>query len=129
MSDFEQKKYKLRDLEATDIIPMVKLIRTFGVDEFKGLASLVKDISTTTDKEGNEIITLGLDFVFEVVNIIINNIPKCEDSIFKFLSSISDLSEDEVRHLKLNEFTQMLIDFINKDEFKGFFSVVQKLLK
>lgn len=129
MSDFEQKKYKLRDLEATDIIPMVKLIRTFGVDEFKGLASLVKDISTTTDKEGNEIITLGLDFVFEVVNIIINNLPKCEDSIFKFLSSISDLSEDEVRHLKLNEFTQMLIDFINKDEFKGFFSVVQKLLK
>lgn len=129
MSDFEQKKYKLRDLEATDIIPMVKLIRTFGVDEFKGLASLVKDISTTTDKEGNEIITLGLDFVFEVVNIIINNIPKCEDSIFKFLSSISDLSEDEVRHLKLNEFTQMLIDFINNDEFKGFFSVVQKLLK
>lgn len=83
--------------------------------------------------EGNEtLVALGLSIlptVLDVADVILGNISKCRNEVHEFLSNISNLSVEEVKHLPLPDFAEMIIDVVKKDEFKDFFKVVSKLFK
>ena len=64
-----------------------------------------------------------------MADVIFKNLPKCEDDIIQMLSNTSNLTVAQVKKLSLAEFTEMVIDFIKKEEFKDFIKVVSKLFK
>ena len=136
------KPYEFRTLGAEDVFPMVNIISKIGIREFKtlfegdGLKGMVSDyISDTKKKSGGEklddssVASLGISVVLEVASVIICNLPRAEKDIFQLLSNTSNLSVDEIKKLSLADFTEMIIDFFKKDEFKDFMKVVSKLFK
>lgn len=122
--------YELRTLGAEDIFPMCKIISAIGVKEFKNCFD--NDEIRRIAKEGGEnpdYSAAGVTIMFDIVALIVSNLPKCKDDLFNFLASISNLSVDEIAKMGMGDFAQMIVDVIHKPEFKDFTGVVSKLFK
>ena len=127
-----EKEYVFRTLEATDVFLMFKILGKIGINEFAdsfGKESVQKMLKAVTKEGGvaDFARTAGIAVTLEVVNVILRNLPHCEQEIFQMLSQTSNLSVEQVRKLKFPVFTEMVIDFVKKDEFKDFIKVVSKL--
>lgn len=130
-----EKPYTLRKLNAGDIVPMCAVIKNidlkeikncFGVDKVKSIIEAIKD---DKGESGVNIEAVGFEVVVDVVDIILNNLDRCMDSLFRFLSNLSGMTREEVAVLDLAVFTEMIIDVVKKEEFKDFIKVVSKFLK
>lgn len=106
----EEKIYQLREIEATDIFAMVKIIRKIGI---KGFAVALKEA-----KEG----TKG----YAILDMIIDRIPECEQEIYEFLSRLSGLKVKEIAKLKAATFMEMLYEVIESPSFVDFLKVALK---
>ena len=128
----ESKTYELRRLTADDIFPMFQILSKVGIKEFKNCfdsPEIKSIISNTAEGEKVDVNAVGLTVVMDIVGILMTNLPKAKDDIYLLLSQISGLKVKEVAALPMNDFVQMIIDVIQKDEFKDFFQVVSKLFK
>ncbi len=131
------KPYTFRTLGGEDVFLMFKIIGKIGLKEFSacfehdGIKNLVA--STMGEKMANaeapSVSVTYISVVLEVADVIFRNLPKCENEIFQMLSQTSDLSVAQVKKLNLAQFTEMVIDFIKKEEFKDFIKVVSRLFK
>lgn len=129
----ETPAYTFRKLTAKDIFPMCSLISKFGVSEFKK-AFDPEMISQLVDEKGEvsmDKVTsiVGINITFDIVGIVMENLPKCETQVFSFLASVSDKTQKEIENMSPADFASMVIDFVKKEEFKDFFTAVSKLLK
>lgn len=126
-------EYELRKLTSKDIFPMVKLISKFGIDEFKKCLDpkIIKDlVDETGGIKGDQLTSIvGMNIVFDIASIVMTNLGKCENEIYDFLASVSNLKRKEIEKMSPAEFAQIIVDFIQKEEFKDFFGVVSKLVK
>ena len=154
----EIKPYTLRGISAEDIFPMINILRKIGFKEIKSCFSddvvknIIKDVmdifksrsntgegdneeaenTDNGDNANSKYVALGLSVLptaMDVVDIILGNISKCETDIYKFLASLSGKTVDEIKKLPLVTFTEMIFDFVEKDEFKDFIKVVSKRFK
>ena len=135
------KPYKFRTLGGEDIFLMFKIIGKIGVKEFnavfendgiKGLVIRLMGEKMANADEGEDAPSVSVTYIsaiLEVADVLFNNIAKCEKEVFQMLSQTSDLSVEQVKKLPLADFTEMVIDFIKKDEFRDFIKVVSKLFK
>lgn len=141
------KPYTFRTLGGGDVFLMFRIIGKIGVKEFNacfehdGIKHLVaammgEKLAKAKENEGEgeeeEETSYSVTYVtviLEVADVIFRNLPKCEDEIFQMLSQTSNLSVAQVKKLNLAQFTEMVIDFIKKEEFKDFIKVVSKLFK
>ena len=127
------KPYIFRKLSSVDVFPMFKIIGAIGINEFT--ACFEKDdvknmIASVTGKSGDDAASIvGISVILEIVNVIISNLPKCENEIYQILSQTSNLTVKQVKELDMAVFFEMVIDFIKKEEFKDFIKVVSKLFK
>lgn len=141
-----EKPYVFRKLSAPDIFVMSKIISKIGVNEFadcfgkdslKNLVSNITDNDSVdktnndkeTDSDDNVASIVGFSVFLEIANIILKNLPSCEEDIYKILSQTSNLDVEEIKSLELSVFAEMVIDFIKQDGFSDFIKVVSKLLK
>jgi len=127
-----EKVYTFRTLQATDVFLMFKILGKIGINEFAesfGKESIQKMVSTLTGENGVAKFarTAGIAVTLEVVNVILGNLPKCEREIFQMLANTSNLSVEQVEKLDFPTFTEMVIDFIKKPEFRDFIKVASKL--
>ena len=142
MSETIKKPYEFRTLGAEDVFPMVNIISKIGIKEFKTLfdgdglkgmmSNFVGDAKKKSGKDKldeSDFTTIGMSMFFELASVIICNLPKAEKDIFQLLSNTSNLSVEEIKKLSLADFTEMIVDFFKKDEFKDFMKVVSKLFK
>ena len=124
-------QYTFRTLQATDIFPMFKILSKIGINEFA--ESFGKESVQKLFGSGTGMVdftqTMGIAVTLEMVNIVLGNLPKCENEIIHMLADTSNLSVDQVKGLDFATFTKMVIDFIKKDEFKDFIKVVSGLFK
>lgn len=127
--------YTLRSLQGADIFPMSAIIKKIGVKEFKNafqdeeIKDLVKSINSgeiSKDAAANQ---AGMAVILNIVDVVLGNLPRAEKDIYKFLASLSGMKPDEVAALPMATFTGMVIDVIQKDEFKDFIKVVSRLFK
>ena len=129
----EMPVYTFRKLNSTDVFLMFKILGKIGINDFT--ACFEKDtvkqmIATVTgESKNNATAMVGFSVILEMANVIIANLPKCEVEIYQMLSQTSNLTVDEVKSLDFIVFTEMVIDFIKKEEFKDFIKVVSKLFK
>lgn len=127
-----EKVYTFRKLQATDVFLMFKLLSKMGISQFAeslGKESVQKMIGTLTAENtvADLANSVGIAVTLEIVNIVLDNLSKCENEVIQILSDTSNLTVDEVKTLDFATFTEMVIDFIKKDEFKDFIKVVSKL--
>lgn len=123
------KPYYLRALEAKDVFIVSKILSQIGLKEFKGAfdAELFAAAGAGGNKKNIE--AIGMSVFFDMSQVLLGNLPKCENDIYAFLSSLSGKSKKEIEALPMNTFIEMVIDVIKKDEFMDFFKLVSKLFK
>jgi hypothetical protein len=127
------KPYVFRPLSAVDVFPMFKIIGAIGINEFTACFEKdgVKNLIASVNGESGENLPsiIGISVVLEIANVIMGNIPRCENEIYQILSQTSNLSVAQIKKLDMAVFFEMVIDFIKKEEFKDFIKVVSKLFK
>lgn len=127
------KPYTLKRLQSRDIFPMLRILSKIGINEFKECFSS-PEITRLVAKanasgEDLDISSVGVNVVFEVCGVIVNNIPKCENDIYAFLAQLSGMSTEDIANMDAVVFFEMIVDVIKKPEFKDFIKVVSGLLK
>lgn len=118
--------YELRPLCSKDLFPMFKIISKIGIDEFKNCFSspeVLRMVSTGKADAGQ----VGVTVALEIASIVCANLPKAEEDIYSFLSSVSGMKVKEIQELDMVTFLDMIVTLIKKDEFKDFFKGVSKL--
>lgn len=141
------KPYKFRTLGGQDVFLMFKIIGKIGVKEFNacfendGIKGLVARLmgermqqaaeaeAEAEAEEKQPVSVTYISVILEVADVLFNNIAKCENEVFQMLSQTSNLSVKQVKELPLAQFTEMVIDFIKKEEFRDFIKVVSELFK
>ena len=127
--------YTLRSLQGADIFPMSAIIKKIGVKEFKnafqdeeikGLVQSINNGDMSKDAAANQ---AGMTVILNIVDVVLGNLPRAEKDIYKVLANLSGMKPDEVAALPMATFTAMVIDVIQKDEFKDFIKVVSRLFK
>ena len=135
------KPYTFRLLGAPDIFLMSKIIQKIGVKEFKavididGFLSFVMDAfndakkeKTEGENESTDIVSIGIGVAVDLADIILGNLHKCEEDIYRLLAQTSNLSVETIKAPgNAVLFIEMLIDFLKKEEFRDFFKAVSKL--
>lgn len=129
----ETKPYELKTLTSKDVFPMFRIISKFGIGEFKKCFDpqlIGQLVSEQGGVDGDKLTSIvGMNIAFDVASIIVENVPKCEDEIYNFLAQISNLKRKDIEKMSMVTFFEMIIDIIQKDEFKDFFGVVSRLFK
>ena len=128
------KPYTFRKLSAKDIPTMLKILKKVQINQFADCfqSERVKNLISNANKEGEtkdlDILAGGAVFL-EIAQVLINGVAECGDEIFALLADTSNLSVEQVKELDFEVFTNMVIDFIKKEEFVGFMKAVSKFLK
>lgn len=130
-----EKAYTLRTLNANDLFLMMKIINKIGIKEVKGLfasAEMKRIISEAMqDGEVNDAVAsnVGMQLMLEIVCLVVEHIPDCQDEIYKFLSSLSGMKVEDIANLDMNDFMDMVMEVLKKQEFKDFFQRLVGSLK
>lgn len=121
------KKYELRTLKSTDLFAVIKLVKKIGLDNVsKAFES--ENIAQLLANNGNEA-QVGMAVVLDIAQVVIDRLNDCEKEIYDLLAQVSNLSVKEVKELDMDEFVEMLIELIQKDDFKNTFTKVVSLFK
>jgi hypothetical protein len=136
-----EKKYELRDLQAQDIFPMVRIIQkigfkeftaAFSVDQVKTLLSSAegkKDNKKDKKTDGDDVIAIGMSIAMNLADIVISHLGACEQDIYLLIGSLAGLKPKEVAKLPLDVFIGLVVSIFKKKEFAGFIGAVLKYLK
>ena len=126
-----KKVYTFRKLNSTDIFLMFKIMSKIGITEFAKCfeKDTVKELVASAGGKKDVSTVVGIAVALEAANVILGNLPKCEDEIYQMLSNTSNLSVEKIKKLDFITFTEMVIDFIKKEEFKDFIKVVSGFFK
>ena len=130
----------LRRLKSSDMFPMFTILSKIGFKELKKAID-PDSISKIMNKENKDVpesegapnmqMMVGVSIIMDVLEVIMANLPKIENDLYKFLASVSvaDVTPEEIAELDMAEFTEMIVSLLKKDEFKDFFRVVSGLFK
>ena len=137
-----EKPYKLRELCAEDVFPMLAILKKIGIKEFKEcfskesleeiVATFMSGTKAENQNENDTLVAVGISIlpsVLEIADVLVGNLSKCENEFYRFLENISNLSADQIKKLKMADFFEMIVDVLKKDEFKDFIKVVSRLFK
>ncbi len=122
--------YSFRTLNSADTFLMFKIIGKIGINEFS--ACLEKDsvkqalAAVTGEGENKNFTALGISVTMELANVIIKNLPNCESEIYQLLANVSNATVKQIKELDFITFTEMILDFIAKEEFRDFIKVVSR---
>lgn len=137
-----EKPYHFRQLGAQDIFLMVKIVNKIGYQRLKecfsgqNIAGII-DAFASENAEGKNggkteemLATVGVGVVMDVVGVLLENLPACENDIYHMLANTSDLDVETIKAPgNAVMFFEMIVDFIKKEEFKDFIKVASKLFK
>lgn len=151
----EAKPYTLGRLKSSDLFLMVRILSKIGINEWIScldspkVKELIKGFlekpaeneepeeseeseenKDSMNKKKNDMEFLaGMGVVMEIVNKLFNYLPSCQKEIYQLLSSVSGISMEEMEKMDAEIFVNMLVDFIKKEEFKGFIKAALRLME
>ena len=122
-------KYTFRTLDATDIFPVIRIVRKIGLNKFKAvfenpeMQAMINEEKEEISNEG------GIALMLELAQIVLDGVGDCENDIFELLARTSNKTADEIKRFDVVTFTQMIMDFFKKEELKDFLRAVFTALK
>ena len=123
----KNKPYELHDLQAKHLFMLTRVVSAIGIKKLANVFETKADVGDLTGEDA--IREIGYSTIIEVVGIVIDNLPNCQDDLFKFLAAISNLNEKQVAALPLADFIDMIYDVVKKPEFADFFKRCAAFLK
>ena len=128
------REFNLRPVNAGDIAPMCRIISAIGLTELKDVLQskeVTAAIAAAKDPETGAINlrSVGGVVLLNVADIVIRSIPRVENDIFKFMGSLSGMTVDGIRSLKLSDFRDLIMQIIHMDEFEDFTQAVLEYTK
>lgn len=124
---------ELRNLQASDIFTMVKILNGIGLSKVRSAIDFekIKEArKSMTDENANNIASqVGTDVILSVVSVLFENLPEIESDLYKFVGSLAGIKPAEVAKLDFNVFIDLIIDIFKKEEFVDFFKRASKLIK
>ena len=126
-------EYEMRNLQATDIFSVVKILNGIGLKNVKEAINFeeINKIRKGLTEDNADVITsqVGLNVVMSIATIILENLPNVESDLYNFIGSVIDMKAKDVAKMDMGEFMDVLITIIQKEEFKDFFKRASKLIK
>ena len=126
-------EYTMRNLQATDIFLVVKILNGIGLKNVKEAIDFeeINKIRKGLTEDNADVITsqVGLNVVMSLATVIIENLPKVENELYNFIGSVIDVKAKDVAKMDMGEFMDVIITIIQKEEFKDFFKRASKLIK
>ena len=126
-------EYNMRNLQATDIFSVVKILNGIGLKNIKESIDFeeINKIRKGMTEDNADIITsqVGLNVVMSIATIILENLPNVESDLYNFIGSVIDMKAKDVAKMDMGDFMDLLITIIQKEEFKDFFKRASKLIK
>ena len=126
-------EYEMRNLQATDIFSVVKILNGIGLKNVKEAINFeeINKIRKGLTEDNADIITsqVGLNVVMSLATVIIENLPKIENDLYNFIGSVIDMKPKDVAKMDMGDFMEVLVTIIQKEEFKDFFKRASKLIK
>ncbi len=123
-----EKPYILRPIEADDLDYLAGIIDKIGIDKIAECFDK-KEINKLIDKKEDSedlIKEVGIDLMVKIASIIvkITGLPR----VIYIHCAVSGLTVDNIAHLKLPVYVQMIIDVFKQDGFIDSFRVASSLL-
>jgi hypothetical protein len=125
-------EYTLGKFKSTDIFTMATLLSKIGLGKITdafGRDNVMKILSDFKGKKKEDVTAFtGMQVALQVGEIILGNLENCESEIFKLLSSVSGLSDDDLRNMDADVFAGLIVDVVHLPQFKDFFKAASRLL-
>ena len=126
-------EYNMRNLQATDIFSVVKILNGIGLKNIKEAINLdeINNLRKGMTEDNADAVTsqVGVNVVMSIATVILENLPKVENDLYNFIGSVIDMKAKDVARMDMSEFIELLITIIQKEEFKDFFKRASKLIK
>ena len=126
-------EYNMRNLQATDIFSVVKILNGIGLKNIKESIDFeeINKIRKGMTEDNADAVTsqVGVNVVMSIATVILENLPNVESDLYNFIGSVIDMKAKEVAKMDMGEFMDVLITIIQKEEFKDFFKRASKLIK
>ena len=126
-------EYEMRNLQATDIFSIVKILNGIGLKNIKEAINIeeINKIRQGMTEDNASAITsqVGVNVVMSIATVILENLPNVESDLYNFIGSVIDMKAKEVAKMDMGEFMDILVSIIQKEEFKDFFKRASKLIK
>ena len=126
-------EYNMRNLQATDIFSVVKILNGIGLKNIKEAINIdeINNLRKGMTEDNADVITsqVGLNVVMSIATIILENLPNVESDLYNFIGSVIDMKAKDVAKMDMGDFMDLLITIIQKKEFKDFFKRASKLIK
>ena len=124
---------KLRNLQASDLFGMVRILKGIGLSKIKSAIDFdkIKEARKNMTEENSAEITtqVGTEVILSVIEVIIENLPEVETEIYKFVGGVANMKPADVAKLDASDFVDLLLDIFKKAEFTDFFKRASKLIK
>ena len=124
---------KLRNLQASDLFGMVRILKGIGLSKIKSAIDIdkIKEARKNMTEENSAEITtqVGTEIILSVIEVIIENLPEVETEIYKFVGGVANMKPADVAKLDASDFVDLLLDIFKKEEFTDFFKRASKLIK
>ena len=130
-------EYEMRNLQATDIFSIVKILNGIGLKNIKEAINIEeinkirKGMTEDNAEDNSEKVysQVGVKVVMSIATVILENLPKIENDLYTFVGSVIGIKTKDVAKMDMGEFMDVLIAIIQKEEFKDFFKRASKLIK
>lgn len=122
-------EYNLRKLTSSDIFPVCTIIKKVGIDEVKRIINSPEMQQMLRSGEKADAASVGMSFMLDIASLVVGNLPKCEQELYKFLASVSGETEKSLRAASPAEFFELIVLVIKHEDFKDFFKAASSLLK
>lgn len=130
-------KYEMRNLQASDIFSVVKILNGIGLNNVKEainieeINNIRKRMVEDNSEDNSEKVysQVGVKVVMSIATVILENLPKVENDLYTFVGSVIGVKAKDVAKMDMGEFMDLLIAIIQKEEFKDFFKRASKLIK
>ena len=126
-------EYNMRNLQATDIFSVVKILNGIGLKNIKESIDFeeINKIRKGMTEDNADAVTsqVGVNVVMSIATVILENLPKVENDLYTFVGSVIGVKAKDVAKMDMGEFMDLLIAIIQKEEFKDFFRRASKLIK
>ena len=126
-------EYNMRNLQATDIFSVVKILNGIGLKNIKESIDFeeINKIRKGMTEDNADAVTsqVGVNVVMSIATVILENLPNVESDLYNFIGSVIDMKAKEVAKMDMGEFMDILVSIIQKEEFKDFFKRASKLIK
>lgn len=130
-------EYEMRNLQATDIFSVVKILNGIGLNnvkeaiDFEEINKIRKGMTEDNAEDNSDKVysQVGVKVVMSIATVLLENLPKIENDLYTFVGSLIGVKTKEVAKMDMCEFMDVLITIIQKEEFKDFFKRASKLIK